>query len=209
MRKATDAARSAVLCDKLARPLIRLGVVVGQLSSWLVLFVMLSVLATVVLNTLGLNEIIRWEGDVLLLGDAITINSMTELQWHFFGVLTLLGATYALHRDSHVRVDLVYHNLSPRARAIVDVIGHVVCLIPFCLIIAWLSMHSVRMAYISGEMSNYGGLSDRYLIKAMLPIGLVFLAIGAVGQLLAKFAIIIDPINFGHASTLTKGLCKY
>ncbi|GHB13010.1 hypothetical protein [Modicisalibacter luteus] len=46
---------------------------------------------------------------------------------------------------------------------------------------------------MSGERSNYGGLTDRYLIKAMLPIGLVFLAIGALGQVLNNLAGLFDP----------------
>lgn len=185
--------RGAAVCTALARPLVWLGLFVGRITSWLVLLVMLAVLTTVTLNALGINEIARWQDEVLLFGSALTINSVTELQWHLFGVLTLFGGTYALHHDTHVRVDLVYQKLSPRGRAVVDILGHLLMLIPFCLLIAWLSQHFVSMAYVSGERSNYGGLTDRYLIKAMLPIGLVFLAIGALGQVFANLAGLFDP----------------
>lgn len=185
--------RGAAVCAGLARPLVGLGLVVGRITSWLVLLVMLAVLTTVMLNALGINEIARWQGDVLLFGNALTINSVTELQWHLFGVLTLFGGTYALHHDAHVRVDLVYQRLSPRGRAIVDILGHLLMLIPFCLLIAWLSKHFVSMSYLSGEQSNYGGLTDRYLIKAMLPLGLGFLALGAFGQVFEKLAGLFDP----------------
>lgn len=185
--------RGAAICAGLARPLVGLGLLVGRLTSWLVLLVGLAVLTTVTLNALGINEIVRWEAPVMLFGNALTINSVTELQWHLFGVLTLFGATYALHHDSHVRVDLVYHHMSPRGRAIVDILGHLLMLIPFCLLVAWLSRNFVSLAWISGEKSNYGGLTDRYLIKAMLPIGLVFLAIGAFGQVLDRMAGLLDP----------------
>ncbi|SHF78109.1 TRAP-type mannitol/chloroaromatic compound transport system, small permease component [Modicisalibacter ilicicola DSM 19980] len=185
--------RGAAVCAALARPLVGLGLVVGRITSWLVLLVMLAVLTTVTLNALGINEIARWENDILLFGNALTINSMTELQWHLFGILTLLGGTYALHHDTHVRVDLIYQKLSPRGRAIIDILGHLLMLIPFCLLIAWLSKHFVTMSYISNEQSNYGGLTDRYLIKAMLPLGLVFLALGALGQILNNLAGLFDP----------------
>lgn len=185
--------RGAVVTAALARPLVGLGLWVGRVTSWLVLLVMATVLMTVLLNATGINEIVSWNDKVLLFGDALTINSVTELQWHLFGVLTLLGGTYALHHDTHVRVDLVYHRLSPSGRAMVDVIGHLVLLIPFCLLIAWLSQHFVTMSYMTGEKSNYGGLTDRYLIKAMLPISLVFLALGALGQVFKKLSIILDP----------------
>lgn len=185
--------RGGAVCDGLARPLVGLGLWVGRVTSWLVLLVMLAVLTTVTLNALGINEIAAWQNEVLLFGNALTINSVTELQWHLFGILTLLGGTYALHHDSHVRVDLIYQKLSPRGRAVIDILGHVIFLIPFCLLVAWLSQHFVMMAYVSGEKSNYGGLTDRYLIKAMLPIGLVFLALGALGQVLHNLAGLFDP----------------
>ncbi|MBZ9559156.1 MULTISPECIES: TRAP transporter small permease subunit [unclassified Modicisalibacter] len=185
--------RGGAVCEALARPLVGLGLWVGRVSSWLVLLVTLAVLTTVTLNALGINEIAEWQAPVVLFGKALTINSITELQWHLFGILTLLGGTYALHHDSHVRVDLVYQKLSPRGRAVIDILGHLVFLIPFCLLVAWLSKHFVMMSYLSGEHSNYGGLTDRYLIKAMLPIGLVFLALGALGQVLHNLAGLFDP----------------
>lgn len=196
--------RGAAVCAALARPLVGLGVVVGHISSWLVLLVVLAVLTTVALNALGINEIARWQQDVLLFGKALTINSVTELQWHLFGVLTLFGGTYALHYDTHVRVDLVYHRLSPRGRAIIDTLGHLLMLIPFCLLIAWLSKHFVTMSYLSGEQSNYGGLTDRYLIKAILPLGLAFLALGALGQVLNNLAGLFDPSRLTSPATSDK-----
>lgn len=196
--------RGAAVCAALARPLVGLGLVVGRVTSWLVLLVMLAVLTTVTLNALGINEIARWENEVLLFGSALTINSVTELQWHLFGILTLLGGTYALHHDTHVRVDLVYHRLSPRGRAIIDILGHLLLLIPFCLLVAWLSKHFVTMSYLSGERSNYGGLTDRYLIKAMLPFGLAFLALGALGQVLNNLAGLFDPRRLPASTTPTE-----
>lgn len=185
--------RLAVICNNLAQPLVELGLLVGRLTSWLVLLVMSAVLITVMMNYLGINILARWDEKILLFGRGITINSITELQWHIFGVLTLFGATYALHLDSHVRVDVVYHNLSLRNRALINIVGHSVMLIPFCLIISWLSKSFVQMAYISGEQSNYGGLTDRYLIKAMLPIGMGFLALGALGQIIKSISVVLDP----------------
>ncbi|GHA87824.1 TRAP transporter small permease subunit [Modicisalibacter luteus] len=200
--------RGAAVCAALARPLVWLGLFIGRLTSWLVLLVMLAVLTTVSLNALGINEIARWQNEVLLFGNALTINSITELQWHLFGILTLFGGTYALHHDTHVRVDLVYQKLSPRGRAIVNTLGHLLLLIPFCLLIAWLSQHFVAMAYRSGESSNYGGLTDRYLIKAMLPIGLVFLALGALGQVFDNLAGLFDPRRLPDSTTVTEAAEK-
>jgi TRAP-type mannitol/chloroaromatic compound transport system permease small subunit len=66
-------------------------------------------------------------------------------------------------------------------------------LLPFCILVAWLSRHMVQMSFISGEQSNYGGLTDRYLIKGALPAGLMLLALGALGQIFDRLARIMDP----------------
>lgn len=180
-------------CARLACPLIGLGRWLGQVSSWLVLGVMLAVLATVVMNAFSANELVRWDEKVLLLGKAITINTMTELQWHLFGLLTLIGGSYAMHANMHVRVDMLHHRMSKATRHWVEIIGHLLLLIPFCILIAWLSKHMVQMSYVSGEQSNYGGLTDRYLIKGALPAGLILLALGALGQVFDRLARILDP----------------
>lgn len=177
----------------IAVPLIWIGNWLGRVSSWLVLVIIFVVLTTVLMNAVGWNELLRWEGEVLLLGEAITINSVTEMQWHLFGLLTLIGGSYALHADTHVRVDILHHRLGPAGKHWVDIVGHLVFLIPFCVLVAWMSQHFVSMAYVSGEQSNYGGLTDRYLIKGALPAGLALLALSALGQVFDRLARILDP----------------
>lgn len=180
-------------CTCLACPMIGLGRWLGRISSWLVIGVMLAVLATVLMNAGGVNELARWDDKILLLGKAVTINTLTELQWHLFGLLTLVGTSYAMHDNMHVRVDMLHHRMSPAMRHWVEIIGHLVLLIPFCVLIAWLSKHMVQMAFVSGEQSNYGGLTDRYLIKGALPAGLLLLALGALGQIFDRLARILNP----------------
>lgn len=55
---------------------------------------------------------------------------------------------------------------------------------PFCAIIGWLSLSFVEFSYNTGEKSDYGGLTDRYLIKTFLPLGFLFLGVSAVGRIL-------------------------
>ena len=154
---------------------------------------MAAVLLTVLMNALGLNMIVSFGKSVPLFGQAITINSITELQWHLFGLLILAGGSYAMHENVHVRVDMLHSHMSDTVKNWVEIIGHCLLLIPFCLLIAWLSRHMVEMSFMSGEQSSYGGLTDRYLIKAALPLGLLMLALGAVGEVLERLGRIIEP----------------
>lgn len=110
----------------LSRPLIGVGIWVGRLTSWLVLAVIAAVMLTVIMNALGMNELFRWDNQVFMFNKAFTINSATELQWYLYGILVLFSSTYALHTNSHVRVDLLYQHFSPRIKHLVDVLGHLV-----------------------------------------------------------------------------------
>lgn len=185
--------RVAAVLDAIARPIILAGLWVGRLTSWLVLPIIAVVLLTVVMNALGMNELARWQDRVFLLGRALTINSVIDMQWHLYGILMLFGATYALHTNSHVRVDFIYERFSPRTRLIVELIGHLLLLIPFCWIVAEMNWPQVRMSFMSGEQSNYGGLTHRYLIKGALPIALGFLALNAFARCLSTVAALLDP----------------
>ncbi len=187
--------------ERTGRVLSGLGAVLGRLAGWLIVPIVVAVLAAVVGTYLRFGELVAWETDVPLFGTHLSITGLVELQWHLFAVMVLLGGAYALRANGHVRVDIVYDRLAPRTRALVDAIGHLVFLIPFALLVAWLSLDFVELAYRSGEESDYGGLTDRYLVKAMMPIGFVILALTALGQVLTCLAVVLDPARArdGHA----------
>ena len=184
------------MLDALSRAgsaLTAVGAGLGRAAAWLLVPIVVAVLTVVIGTIFRQSELMAWSTDLPLLGTHLTLNGIVELQWHLFTVMVLLGGAYAVSRDSHVRVDFVYDNLGPRGQALVNLVGHVVFLIPFCLIVAWLSLDFVELAYKTGEKSDYGGLTDRYLIKAMMPIGFVILALTVLGRVLTHIAVLIDP----------------
>ena len=54
--------------------------------------------------------------------------ALQELEWHLFAILFLLGASYTLKHEGHVRVDIFYQSkkLSVVHRAWVDLFGTLV-----------------------------------------------------------------------------------
>lgn len=179
--------------DRTGRALAGLGAFLGRLAGWLIVPIVAAVLAAVVGTYLRFGALARWQTELPLFGNELTITGLVELQWHLFTVMVLLGGSYALRANGHVRVDIVYDRLRPRMRALVEMLGHVVFLIPFALLVTWLSLDFVELAYRSGEQSDYGGLIDRYLVKAMVPIGFLILALTALGQVFTCLAVIVDP----------------
>ncbi|MCB1789296.1 MAG: TRAP transporter small permease subunit [Gammaproteobacteria bacterium] len=111
--------------------------------------------------------------------------AMQELEWHLFSAVFLLGTAYALKVDGHVRVDLIYERLPPRRQALVDILGTVLFVWPFCLLVADYGVGFAAEAYRIGEISgDPGGLPWRWLIKAMIPLAFACVILTSVGFML-------------------------
>jgi TRAP-type mannitol/chloroaromatic compound transport system permease small subunit len=118
--------------------------------------------------------------------------AVQELEWHIFAVLFLLGAAYTLKEDCHVRVDVIYSLLPPRGKALIDLLGSLLFLIPFALLLIWSSQEFIGNSFIIRETSpDPGGLPCRYLLKAMIPAGFFFLLLQGISLVLRSFLALI------------------
>jgi TRAP-type mannitol/chloroaromatic compound transport system permease small subunit len=107
-----------------------------------------------------------------------------ELEWHLFSMIFLLGAGYTLRHEQHVRVDVLYSNFSPLGKAWLNLIGHSLLLIPFCLLLIYISQPLVYNAWLTQEVSpDAGGLPYRFLIKSVIPAAAVLLLIQGAAQI--------------------------
>lgn len=177
--------------ERVGHVLINIGAWPGRAAGWLIVPMTAMVLAAVIGSQLKVGQIANWQTDLPVFGTNLTLNGLAELQWHLLAIMVMLGIAYAMAQDRHVRVDLIYGTLSPRAQAAVDLLGDLVFLMPFCIIIGWLSVGFVDFAYRTGEQSDYGGLVDRYMIKAIIPIGLALLGLTGIGRILVNVSRVI------------------
>ena len=113
---------------------------------------------------------------------------MQELEWHLYSMIFLFGVAYTLRADGHVRVDFIYERLSQRRRALIDIVGTVVLLWPFCFLVAAYGIGFAYEAYNINEMSgDPGGLPFRWLIKAMISLSFICVMISSLGFMLRSF----------------------
>jgi len=175
---------------RVASAVDRLNRAVGRIVAWLVLGMVLVG---------AFNTVARYLGRYL--GVALSSNAWIELQWYLFSLVFLLGAAYALERDAHVRVDVLYGRLSPRGRAWIDVVGTVVFLLPFCAFGIWMSLPTVRSSWAVLEMSPDPGGLPRYPIKTAIPVAFALLFFQGVSELIKKVAFLrgIRPAGDGAA----------
>jgi TRAP-type mannitol/chloroaromatic compound transport system permease small subunit len=116
--------------------------------------------------------------------------ALQEMEWHLFAVVFLFGMAFTLKEDGHVRVDILYDNFSPRWKAIVNIGGTLLFLIPLSVLITEGSIWYVHEAYTSAEISgDPGGLTQRWLIKAVIPTSFVFLIVSAIGFVIHNISI--------------------
>lgn len=127
--------------NALAARIDAVSIAVGEATAWLTLAMVLVTLVVVVLRyvfgvgLIWLQEMITW----------------------MHGVVFMLGAAYALSREEHVRVDVFYRNMSPKRRAIVDVFGVLLFLLPFCGYVFFQSLDYVASSWLIREVSRDAG----------------------------------------------------
>lgn len=169
---------------KLSRGIDRFSGWIGQALTW----VALALVALGVINVVG-----RYLGAQL--GMQLSSNALLEAQTQAFDLMFLLGACYLLRRDGHIRIDILHGRLSPRVQAWIDIVGTIVVLIPFCILLIWLSLGYVGNAWSRLEMSpNPGGL-PLYPIKTVIPLAFGLLLLQGLSELIKRFAIVT-----GHAA---------
>ena len=118
--------------------------------------------------------------------------ALQEMEWHLFAMVFLFGIAYGLKEDGHVRVDVLYDSFSPRKKAIVNLAGTFLFLLPLSVLIIEGSVWYVQEAYTSGEVSgDPGGLPHRWLIKLVIPASFVFLVVSAVGFVIHNVNILL------------------
>ena len=116
---------------------------------------------------------------------------MQEMEWHLFAVMFLLGVSYAMQEEAHVRVDFIYDRFNVKRKALINIIGTIIFLIPFTLFIIYGSYEFVFDAYNVAEISeNPGGLTHRWIIKAMIPLSFFILFISGIGYIFKNIEII-------------------
>ena len=99
---------------------------------------------------------------------------------YMHGAAFLCGLAYALQHDAHVRVDLLYSRMPEMRKATVDLVGHVLLLMPLCatiLIVSW-PYAAESWAVLEGS-PEVAGIPAVFLLKTLIPVSAVLLLLQA------------------------------
>lgn len=168
------------LVNKLADSLDRLAGFTGRTAAWLALALVLVTFTVVLLRYLF----------------SVGSIALQEAILYLHAGLFLLGAAYTLKADAHVRVDIFYRRLSRRTRALVDLLGALLLLLPVCAFLLWISWDYVAVAWSLREGSREtGGLPYVYLLKTLIPVGAGLLIIQGLSQALRSLATLLPDAS--------------
>ena len=118
---------------------------------------------------------------------------MQELEWHLFAAMFMFGIGYTLKEDGHVRVDVIYDQLSKKKKAIINIIGSLCFALPFTCLILYFSWDYTLDAYQLGEGSaDPGGLPHRWIIRSVIPISSIYLMLSITYVVLEQAQVIFS-----------------
>lgn len=123
------------------------------------------------------------------IGENLSSNGFIETQWYLFDLVFLLGAAYTLKHNGHVRVDVFYKSLRPKAQAIANLIGTLLFLIPFCIMVIYFSWGAIVNSWTIQEMSPDPGGLPRYPIKSMIIVSFGLLILQGISEAIKNWAI--------------------
>jgi TRAP-type mannitol/chloroaromatic compound transport system permease small subunit len=120
----------------------------------------------------------------------LSSNAWLEVQWYLFAALFLLAAGYTLKHNGHVRIDVLYGHLSARAQAWIDLVGGLLFLLPFSLLMVWLSWPGFTESLMRGEVSPDAGGLLRWPVRLMIPLGFALLGLQGVSEIIKRIAVL-------------------
>lgn len=133
---------------------------------------------------------------------SISSNAWLELQWYLFAAVFMLAAAYTLQRNEHIRIDIISNLLSKRRRDWIDVIGHVLFLLPLTVVMIRQLVPWVAAGIQSGEMSaNAGGLV-LWPARFVILLGFILLFFQGVSELIKRVAVMRGIIPDPHVHTV-------
>ena len=126
----------------------------------------------------------------------LSSNAWLEIQWYLFAAIVMLGASYTLRMNEHVRVDILYTHLSERGKEWLDLIGTAVFLVPSMLTIAWYSIPFFLQSWSIQEISGNAGGLLRWPVKILVPIGFTLVALQGISEIIKRAASLRGDIRY-------------
>ena len=117
---------------------------------------------------------------------------LQEMEWHLHAALFLLALGYAYLKNSHVRIEVIRESFGTKLKAILEILGVLIFVLPYTGLIIYFGLDFVSKSYHINEVSAaLTGLSHRWIIKSFIPLGMGFLWLAGISVLLRNIVYLI------------------
>ncbi|HZH11022.1 MAG TPA: TRAP transporter small permease subunit [Microvirga sp.] len=158
---------------KLSRVIDSINERIGKVAAWaIVVAILVSAINAIIRRIFGVSS-----------------NAWLELQWYLFGAVFMLCAAWTLKANEHIRIDIISSRLSKRGRDRIDLMGHLLFLLPFVALMLWLAVPYFQKSYESGEVSSNAGGLLIWPAKGLILLGFISLAFQWFSELIKRVAI--------------------
>ena len=145
-----------------------------------------------------LNVVLRYVGQII--GVRLTSNLFIEMQWYLYSLTFFTGFSYILKEGINVRVDFWFADQTHKVKAWIDLVGHFVGLIPFCIIGIWMTINPVMISWGRQFDGTWGRMEwspdpsglPRAPIKTVIIIAFVTLLLQAFVEVIRLIATLRD-----------------
>ena len=121
---------------------------------------------------------------------------MQELEKHWFSLMFLLGLSYTLKENGHVRVDVFYDKFPRKTQAIINIAGAMIFTIPFSILVLDYGWEFFVSSYQSGEnKGDPGSLPRLWPFKLMIPTAFLLLILSAVSVILSEALVLKNDVE--------------
>jgi TRAP-type mannitol/chloroaromatic compound transport system permease small subunit len=168
------------------QPLLAVSRVIDAVTGFIGHHIRWLILAAVLVSTI--NAIIRKLFDV-------SSNAWLELQWYLYGAVFMLAAAYVLQRNGHVRIDVVSSRLAERTRQWIDLVCHVLMLLPLVLVMIWLGVPFVIESYQNQEVSTNAGGLIIWPSKLFILLGFFLLLCQALSEIIKRMGFLSGALK--------------
>ena len=125
----------------------------------------------------------------------ISSNAWLEIQWYLFAAVFLLGTSYTLKRNEHVRIDVVTGNFSKRTQVWIDVFGFLFFLLPIVSVILYYAVPYAITSFQNQEVSSNAGGLIVWPAKALIPLGFALLWLQGVSELIKRIGYLLGKVD--------------
>ena len=111
-----------------------------------------------------------------------------DISRFLYGALFMLGAAYALSKGVHIRADFLYRNFKPKNQGKIDFWLYLLFYFPGLLVFLYMTIGYVGESIQRGERGmDTTWMPYMWPIKSCLLIGIIFLLIQGVSELLKSY----------------------